>query len=194
MDEQEIKMEEPTPEVKTFIQNQIQGLLRQRAQIDQKINALSMAIGISIPGLSSGADNGQDGSPSLGVGFQPPNGTGKGKIEPDSFYGMKVPQAILKYLGLVGKPPRAAIDIQKGLDDGGLKLNQQNAYSLVYNSLLRLEASAKVIMVNNVWGLKEWYPHIERTFPPTKEKAQAKQKATKSKKQSANKADQQAEE
>ena len=181
MDEHELKMEEPTPEVKTFIENQIQSLLRQRAQIDQKINALSNTIGVSAPVLT-GNDKGSEGSSSSNGGTTQFINAGKGKIEPDSFYGMKVPQAILKYLGLVGKPPRAAIDIQKGLDDGGLKLNQQNAYSLVYNSLLRLEQVAKIIRVNNLWGLKEWYPHIEKTFPPNKEKELLKQKAAKSKK------------
>ncbi len=175
-------MEEATPEVKAFIEKQIQGFLKQRAQIDQQIATLSATIGIPVPSLIMNSEK----TVSLD-GTSQSNSGGKGKIEADSFYGMKVPQAILKYLGLVGKPPRSAIDIQKGLDDGGLKLNPQNAYSLVYNSLLRLEQVAKIIRVNSLWGLKEWYPHIERTFPPNKDKDLAKQKASKLKKRNGKK-------
>ena len=166
MTDQEQTSEELTPEVKRFMEKKLSSLLGQRAQLDQQITAFQTMLGVSShPGFSDQSNTPQGSvTPAM---FS-------SALEPDSFFGMKVPQAVLKYFNLVGKPPRPAIDIQKGLEQGGLKISANNAYSLVYNSLLRLEKSQKVVRVNNAWGLKEWYPHIEGTTPPKKEKEEKK--------------------
>jgi hypothetical protein len=76
-------------------------------------------------------------------------------IGPDEFFRMSTPDAIKKFLKIVGKPARAATDIVDGLKRGGS--NTAN-YTNVYTALGRLKVKGEVVKVGENWGLDEWYP------------------------------------
>lgn len=78
---------------------------------------------------------------------------GVGKIKPDEFFRLSTPEAIKKFLKLVGKPARPIQEIIDGLNAGGMDTN----YTNVYTALLRLQKRG-VAKVNDNWGLDEWYP------------------------------------
>jgi hypothetical protein len=78
-----------------------------------------------------------------------------GKIAPDEFFRLSTPEAIKKYLKIVGKPARSTTDIIDGLKAGGMDTN----YTNVYTALMRLQKRDAVIAkVGENWGLDEWYP------------------------------------
>ncbi len=76
-------------------------------------------------------------------------------IEADAFFRMTVPDAIRKFLKMVGKPARPVTDIVDALNRGGLTA----AYPTVYTSLTRLrDKGGEVVKVGDSWGLDLWYP------------------------------------
>ncbi len=76
-----------------------------------------------------------------------------GQIGSDEFFRLSTPDAIKKFLKIVGKPARATTDIIDGLKRGGLNSN----YTNVYTALTRLQKKG-VVKVGDNWGLDEWYP------------------------------------
>src|SRR5439155_10537551 len=74
-------------------------------------------------------------------------------IPQDAFFRMTVPDAIKKFLKMVGKPARPVTEIVDGLNHGGLEV----AYPTVYTSLTRLKDKG-VVKAGENWGLEEWYP------------------------------------
>jgi len=87
-----------------------------------------------------------------GTGVSPV--TSGGKIGSDEFFRMSTPDAVKKFLKIVGKPARATTDIIDGLKNGGLPTN----YTNVYTALGRLQKKDEVVKVGENWGLNEWYP------------------------------------
>ena len=75
------------------------------------------------------------------------------KIGPDEFFRMTTPDAVKKYLKIVGKPARATTDIIDGLKAGGMNTN----YTNVYTALGRLQKKG-VVKVGDNWGLEEMVP------------------------------------
>lgn len=90
------------------------------------------------------------------------------EIKPDTFFGLKVPDAIKLYLSMTKRPARASV-ITKALIDGGLQSTSQNFPANVQTALTRMKA--EVVRVPNGWGLLEWYPG--RSFDKTKGKKPA---------------------
>lgn len=80
--------------------------------------------------------------------------SGNRKLAPDEFFRLSTPEAIKKYLRIVGKPARATTDIIDGLKAGGMETN----YTNVYTALGRLQKKDEVVKVGENWGLNEWYP------------------------------------
>ncbi|MGH9453206.1 MAG: hypothetical protein ACRD2O_04460 [Terriglobia bacterium] len=76
-----------------------------------------------------------------------------GQIGPDEFFRLSTPEAIKKFLKIVGKPARSTTDIIDGLKAGGMDTN----YTNVYTALMRLQKRG-VAKVGDSWGLDEWYP------------------------------------
>jgi hypothetical protein len=85
------------------------------------------------------------------------------EIKPDTFFGLKVPEAIRAYLAMTKRPARPAV-ITKALLDGGLQSTAKDFPALVQTSLARMRG--EVVRVPNGWALAEWYPG--RTFDKTK--------------------------
>ena len=76
-----------------------------------------------------------------------------GHIKSDEFFRLSTPEAVKKFLKIVGRPARAIQDIIDGLKRGGLDAN----YTNVYTALTRLQKKG-VVKVGDDWGLEEWYP------------------------------------
>lgn len=76
-----------------------------------------------------------------------------GQISSDEFFRLSTPEAIKKFLKIVGRPARPIQDIIDGLKRGGLDSN----YTNVYTALTRLQKKGVVKVVDD-WGLEEWYP------------------------------------
>jgi hypothetical protein len=108
---------------------------RERADLDAAISALERKI----------AARGGSTSVTLGNG---------GQVAADEFFRLSTPDAIKKFLKIVGKPARAATDIIDGLKSGGMNAS----YTNVYTALTRLKAKGDVAKVGDNWGLEEWYP------------------------------------
>ena len=113
---------------------------QERDELDSLISALEKRIAL------------RSGSP----GALPASG---GKISPDEFFRLSTPEAIKKFLKLVGKPARSTQDIIDALTAGGMETN----YTNVYTALIRLQKRDGVIAkVGENWGLDEWYPRAPR--------------------------------
>lgn len=85
--------------------------------------------------------------------------SGSGGLRPDEFFRMSIPDAIKKYLKIVGKPARSTQDIIEGLKTGGS--NAAN-YTNTYTALSRLAKGRGVVKVGENWGLDEWYPPVAK--------------------------------
>jgi hypothetical protein len=77
-----------------------------------------------------------------------------GRIVSDEFFRMSTPDAVKKFLKIIGRPARSTTDIIDGLKTGGMATN----YTNVYTSLMRLQKKDEVVKVGEDWGLSEWYP------------------------------------
>jgi len=122
-------MGEPTNTEKAILED----WKRERAELDGLISALEKRIA-----LRSG---------SLGY-------SNAGTIAPDDFFRLSTPEAIKKFLTIVGKPARSTTDIIDGLRSGGMDTN----YTNVYTALGRLQRKHEVVKVGENWGLNSWYP------------------------------------
>ena len=78
------------------------------------------------------------------------------EIRSDTFFGLSVPMATKKYLGMTGRQPKSPQEIVAALDAGGCV---NATYSNVYTALKRLRTAGEVHKLpNGEWGLAEWYP------------------------------------
>lgn len=105
-----------------------------------------------------------------GAGPQPPTGGGSGaggakkqkhaptELRSDSFFGMKAPEAISRYL-TISKGPRSVRDIVDALKSGGFISGAKDLYNNLYTALGRMEEAGTVRKLpDGTWGLSEWYP------------------------------------
>lgn len=92
-------------------------------------------------------------------GLGPSSGSADGvTIRSDSFFGMSVPQAVRKYLGMTGRVPKSPQDITEALKKGG---QEQASYNNVYTALKR--AVDVIKLPNGDWGLSSWYPSAKKS-------------------------------
>lgn len=78
-------------------------------------------------------------------------------LSDDAFFGMSVPDAAKKYLGIVRKT-KSTKEIAEALLKGGMPSRSQNFSNTVYMGLLREEKAGGVTKVGTKWGLASWYP------------------------------------
>jgi hypothetical protein len=92
-------------------------------------------------------------------GLGPLSGTTEvANIRSDTFFGMSVPQAVKKYLGMTGRVPKSPQDITEALKQGG---QEQASYNNVYTALKRLPDVIK--LPSGDWGLSDWYPGAKKS-------------------------------
>jgi hypothetical protein len=84
-------------------------------------------------------------------------------LRSDSFFGMGIGDAAVKYLGLV-KAPKNIAQIQAALEQGGLTHTSQNFYGTVFTALKRrVENEGDITKVKRgEWGLTAWYPGLRK--------------------------------
>lgn len=87
----------------------------------------------------------------------PRAGQTSGRIRPDEFFRMSMPDAIRHFLAIM-KAPQSPKAIEEGLKSGGLLTNSKFFYANVSTSLKRLRDQEKAVLTPNGWGLSEWYP------------------------------------
>jgi DNA-directed RNA polymerase delta subunit len=90
----------------------------------------------------------------------------------DAFLSLTIPEAAIKYLGMV-RSAQSAAQIWEALKQGGLP---HTKYAAVYNALTRRQQQAGDILKlpDSNWGLAEWYPRPPvgaRRAAPRRERA-----------------------
>jgi hypothetical protein len=123
-------------------------LERERDGLTAAINVIRRKMGLapeeSAPKIAASVANGT-GS----------NDKGSSEIKPDSFFGMKLPDAIRSYFAIT-KRPALPSTIAKALLDGGLQSTAKDFNSMVQTAINRMKG--EVVRVPNGWALAEWYP------------------------------------
>jgi hypothetical protein len=121
----------------------------QRAALDAMITALEQLLGLS----------GIEDIPSVA----PVSGDRRmDELRSDSFFGLSIPDAIRKYLG-VAKAPQSLSDIAHALQKGGMITTSKNILSTVSATLVRMKRNdGDVVPVQGKWGLTEWYKGMRR--------------------------------
>jgi hypothetical protein len=88
---------------------------------------------------------------------------GSAPLRSDTFFGMGIGDAAVKYLTLT-KAPRSTNAIMKALEEGGLTHTSKNFYGTVFTALKRRsEIEEDVTKVKKEWGLSAWYPGMRKT-------------------------------
>lgn len=129
-----------------------------RKKLDEPIAGLEIFSGGESP-ASAGAESTQRVTGSA---------AGGGDIRPDTFFGMKTPDAVKRYLEIKKRPQKAA-NIAKGLEAGGFMSQAKNFYANVASVLRRLEDAGEVVRIGDTkkWAMAAWYPNRPKTKPKT---------------------------
>lgn len=126
-----------------------------RARRDQLIQAIALLESIGATGV--------------GMGSASESAT----IRADAFFGMSVPQAVKKYLGMTGRVPKSPQDITEALKRGG---QEQASYNNVYTALKRTPGVIK--LPSGEWGLSDWYPNARKRGKGTEDAGEETDDAT----------------
>jgi len=86
-----------------------------------------------------------------------------GELPRDAFFGLSIPDAIRKYLGMV-KTPQSPRAITTALERGGFHHASKNFYTTVFTALKR-QQNKTLIKIRNDWGLIDWYPGLKKSPP-----------------------------
>lgn len=138
-------------------------LKSKRAALDQAIAALEGKAG-DAPEALGGGDSSEE-------------------IQPDSFVGMNIATASVKYLKMVGRPARTTEQIYEALSNGGLAhFTRESVATILYR--IHNQGGDIFRVSKGLWGLSEWYPNRPK---PAKKKSQedigGKKSVTEKKKQ-----------
>jgi len=84
-------------------------------------------------------------------------------LRSDSFFGMGISDAAVKYLGIV-KAPKDTRTIMHALEQGGLTHSSKNFYGTLFTSLTRRESNEGDVtrVKKGEWGLSVWYPGLRK--------------------------------
>ena len=129
----------------------IEDLERQRDELDQAIAVMRRLAGAP-------ATSPTPSGPSGGHVKHAPKTTIPTEIRSDTFFGMKAPEAITRYL-TISKGPRQVKDIVSALKTGGFVSGAKDLYNNLYTAIQRMEEAGTVRKLpDGKWGLAEWYP------------------------------------
>jgi hypothetical protein len=101
-----------------------------------------------------------------------------GRIRPDEFFQLSIPDAIQKYLGIM-KSPQGPKAIMEGLRAGGLLTNATHFYANVTTALKRLRVKELAVLTPNGWGLTGWYSSKPKGKGAAKKGRKGKRKGAK---------------
>ena len=102
------------------------------------------------------------GIPSLGS-YNAAATTQSKDVEADSFFGLSIPEAARKYLGMQ-KKTQSTQEIAAALERGGLTHQSGNFGNTVGSVLARIDGAGGDIvkLARATWGLAAWYPNARR--------------------------------
>lgn len=125
-------------------------LRAKRSKLDAAISGIETMLGIA------GA--------ALDAGISAPMGVGGSEIKSDSFFGMTIPDAAKKFLGMK-KGPKSTVEIAQALKAGGIQAGTSGNFGNTVGSVLNrnyTQGGGIVRIGRGVWGLAEWYPNRPR--------------------------------
>lgn len=131
----------------------LEDLRAKRDRLDAAIRGIETILGLQSSGVALPVASG-------------PSAPASQEVEPDSFFGMSIPDAIRKYLGMK-KKPQSTQEIANALDRGGLTHQSENFGNTVGSILHRIDNSGgDIVRVGRgTWGLATWYPGARRKRP-----------------------------
>lgn len=95
------------------------------------------------------------------------------EIHADTFVGLNIPDAVAKYLGMVGKPARTTAAITEALNKGGVPSSQGSIATVLGRGH---NAGDDVVRAGKgLWGLASWYPARPK---PTRRKGEEEDATT----------------
>lgn len=134
----------------------IEDLERQRDELDQAIAIMRRLSGQPPAPPSPAGPSGGNVKPNA-------KGSIPAEIRSDTFFGMKAPEAITRYLA-ISKGPRMVREIVDGLRKGGFVSGAKDLYNNLYTAIQRMEEAGTVRKLpDGKWGLAEWYPAKPKT-------------------------------
>jgi hypothetical protein len=86
-----------------------------------------------------------------------PEGPSQAAFSQGAFLGLKLPEAIRRYLQMT-KRPQTAKEIAEGLREAGMIVTAKHFYSNVYTALIRGKRSGDFTHHGKEWLLAEWRP------------------------------------
>jgi len=166
------------------LQDYLAQLEGQRANLSIQIAGVRIALGLPpedgvagmlIPPMSPAAGS-----------SAPRRDTVPGRIRPDEFFKMSVPEAVLAFLDIM-KQPQSPKAIAEGLKAGGILSEAKHFYANVFTALKRLRAQNQVVNTKSGgWGRSDWYEGRSGTDVASKPKRKKKgSKSTKKSKKAA---------
>jgi len=129
--------------------NVLADLKARRVQLDTAIAAIEQLAGVPLSGTASATASG---TASLTVGEE--------QVKDDSFFGLSIPDAARKFLGM-RKRPASTPDIADALKRGGLTTLKPETFANTVGSVLNRigKNEGSIVKVGRgKWGLAEWYP------------------------------------
>lgn len=107
-------------------------------------------------------------------------------VKVGDFYGKSYTEAAREFLRRVGEPQNT-LTILSAMRKSAYEMKGKNPAGVLYTSLKR--HNGFLLVHRNTWGLKEWYPGVEKKKPePNKQRKVTKSSSKKAKKQSARQA------
>lgn len=155
------------------LQDYLARLEAQRATLNIQIAGVRAELGLAadedaqaatVPGAAAVADGKRD--------------IVTGRIRPDEFFRMSIPEAIKRFLEIM-KQPQAPKAIADGLQAGGILSESKHFYANVFTALKRMRVQGVVMNTKKGWGLAEWYAGRSGGMPEPKPKKAKRGKALK---------------
>lgn len=128
-------------------------LERERDGLTSAINVIRRKMGLQPEGESTPNVAAQTNGSQQGGGAS--EARTPSEIKPDTFFGLKLPDAIRLFFNVTKRPALPAV-ITKALLDGGFQTTAKDFPANVQTAITRMKG--EVVRVPNGWALAEWYP------------------------------------
>jgi hypothetical protein len=103
------------------------------------------------------------------------------EIQSDSFVGMNIATASVKYLNMVGSPARTTEEVHNALTSGGLPNFTRASLATILQRAANQDRDI-VRVRKGIWGLAEWYPNRPKRVKKKEKKRQKQPKSRQGKK------------
>ena len=155
-------MESPTGSKEQNLHDFLQGLRRERQELDLLIRGIETRLGVTpsepeSPTVIPDAPSAEMSIDAIPVGF---------------FHNMSQTAAAEKLLRLSSGTPLTTRQVLDAFKRGGIEANRKNAITILYTALNRSKKFERV--AGKAWGLSEWYPERKQRAEVTPKPGQRK--------------------